>query len=73
MLFFDVKNVSCLPSFLGLFLWVHYNLGDWLENVHKSKLRIGTYVNYKKLINYVIVDLGDIWLQKLTPQHVQTF
>ncbi|GHO52906.1 tyrosine-type recombinase/integrase [Ktedonobacter robiniae] len=48
-------------------------LEDWLENVHKGRLRVGTYVNYKKLIKYVIADLGDIWLQKLTPQHVQTF
>jgi integrase len=46
---------------------------DWLENVHKSKLRIGTYINYKKLIRYIVADLGDIWLQKLTPQHVQAF
>jgi integrase len=48
-------------------------LEDWLENVHKSKLRVGTYVNYKKLIKYVVTDLGGIWLQKLTPQHVQAF
>lgn len=48
-------------------------LEDWLENVHKSKLRIGTYINYKKLIRYIVADLGDIWLQKLTPQHVQAF
>jgi integrase len=48
-------------------------LEDWLENVHKSKLRIGTYINYKKLIKYIVADLGDIWLQKLTPQHVQAF
>src|SRR5258708_2103503 len=48
-------------------------LVDWLENVHKSKLRIGTYVNYKKLIGYVAADLGDVWLQKLTPQRVQAF
>ena len=48
-------------------------LEDWLENVHKSKIRIGTYVNYKKLINYIIADLGGIWLQKLTPQQVQAF
>jgi hypothetical protein len=25
-------------------------LVDWLDNVHKGKLRIGTYVNYKKLL-----------------------
>ncbi len=48
-------------------------LEDWLENVHKSKLRIGTYINYKKLIRYIVADLGDIWLQKLTPQQVQAF
>jgi integrase len=39
----------------------------------QSKLRIGTYINYKKLIGYVAVDLGDVWLQKLTPQRVQAF
>jgi integrase len=48
-------------------------LEDWLENVHKSKLRVGTYINYKKLIRYIVADLGDIWLLKLTPQQVQTF
>lgn len=48
-------------------------LEDWLENVHKSKIRIGTYVNYKKLINYIVADLGGVWLQKLTPQQVQAF
>ena len=48
-------------------------LVDWLDNVHKSKLRIGTYINYKKLIGYVAADLGDVWLQKLTPQRVQAF
>jgi integrase len=52
-------------------------LGDylehWLENVHKSKLRVGTYVNYKRLIGYIIADLGKVWLDKLTPQQVQAF
>lgn len=48
-------------------------LADWLENTHKSKLRLGTYINYKKLIGYVIADLGDVWMQKLTPQRVQAF
>jgi integrase len=46
---------------------------DWLENVHKSKLRIGTYVNYKKHVRYIVEGLGDVWLQKLTPEHVQAF
>ena len=48
-------------------------LVDWLENVHKSKLRLGTYINYKKLIGYVVAELGDAWLQKLTPEKVQAF
>jgi len=48
-------------------------LDDWLENVHKSRLRIGTYMNYKKLVRYIVADLGDVWLQKLTPQQVQEF
>lgn len=46
---------------------------DWLENVHKSKLRIGTYVNYKKKVGYIVDGLGDVWLQKLTPEQVQEF
>jgi len=46
---------------------------DWLENVHKSKLRIGTYFNYRKSVKHIVADLGDIWLQKLTPQQVQKF
>jgi len=48
-------------------------LVDWLENVHKSKLRIGTYVNYKKKVGYIVDGLGDVWLQKLTPEQVQDF
>lgn len=48
-------------------------LEDWLEHTHKSKLRLGTYVNYRKLIKYITADLGNIWIQKLTPQHVQAF
>ncbi len=48
-------------------------LEDWLENVHKRKLRVGTYVNYKKLVRYMVADLGDVWLEKLTPQRVQEF
>ncbi len=48
-------------------------LEDWLENTHKSKLRLGTYVNYRKLIKYITADLGSVLLQKLTPQQVQAF
>jgi integrase len=35
-------------------------LEDWLENTHKSKLRLGTYINYKKLVGYVIAELGNV-------------
>lgn len=48
-------------------------LEDWLENTHKNKLRLGTYLNYKKLIGYVVAELGEIWTHKLTPQQVQAF
>ena len=48
-------------------------LEDWIENVHKDNLRTSTYVKYKKLIKYVVTELGDIWLQKLTPERVRKF
>lgn len=48
-------------------------LQSWLENVHKENLRISTYVKYKKLVKYIVADLGDVWLQKLTPLEVQQF
>jgi integrase len=46
---------------------------DWLEHTHKSKLRLSVYLNYRKHVKHIVADLGDIWLQKLTPQHVQNF
>lgn len=46
---------------------------DWLENTHKGKLRLSVYLNYRKHIKHIVADLGDIWLQKLTPQQVQNF
>ena len=48
-------------------------LKDWIENVHKDELRTSTYVKYKKLIKYIVVDLGNIWLQKLSPEQVHRF
>ncbi len=49
-------------------------LEDWLENVHKTTIRLSTYLNYRKLLsNYLVPGLGNIKLQKLTPQQVQTF
>lgn len=48
-------------------------LEDWIENVHKDELRISTYVKYKKLIKYVVPELGNVQLQKLTPEGVRRF
>jgi len=48
-------------------------LEDWIENLHKDKLRISTYVKYKKLVKYIVGDLGDVWLQKLAPEQVRRF
>ncbi len=48
-------------------------LEDWIENVHKDELRISAYVKYKKLIKYIVADLGNIWLQKLSPEQVRRF
>jgi integrase len=46
---------------------------SWLEEVHKDNLRVSTYVKYKKLVKYIVADLGQVWLQKLTPEQVQRF
>lgn len=46
---------------------------DWLENTHKSKLRLSVYLNYRKHVKHIVAGLGDVWLQKLTPQQVQNF
>lgn len=45
----------------------------WLEDVHKPTLRISSYVKYKRLVDaYIVPELGNIQLQKLTPQQVQS-
>ncbi|MBV9259483.1 MAG: phage integrase SAM-like domain-containing protein, partial [Ktedonobacteraceae bacterium] len=48
-------------------------LEDWLENVHKNNIRISMHVKYKKMISHIVADLGEVWLQKLTPEQVQRF
>lgn len=48
-------------------------LVDWIDNVHKDKLRISTYVKYKKLIKYIVAELGNVWLEKLAPEQVRRF
>ncbi|WP_137686224.1 site-specific integrase [Thermosporothrix hazakensis] len=46
---------------------------DWIDNVHKDKLRVSSYVKYKKLIKYIVKELGHVSIQKLSPEQVQRF
>jgi integrase len=53
-------------------------LGDhlewWLEGVHKAKLRIGTYLRYRSLLDvHILPELGHIQLRKLTTKQLQMF
>jgi len=49
-------------------------LEQWLEEVHKPAIRIGTYKGYRMYLNnHIIPALGYVQLQKLTPQRVQAF
>ena len=49
-------------------------LDQWLEEVHKPTIRIGTYVRYRVILDkHLIPGLGHIQVQKLTPQQVQSF
>ncbi len=49
-------------------------LEQWLEEVHKPSIRIGTYKGYRGYLDkHILPALGHIPLQKLTPQNVQAF
>lgn len=49
-------------------------LEQWLEEVHKPSIRIGTYKGYRGYLDkHILPALGHIPIQKLTPQHVQAF
>lgn len=49
-------------------------LYQWLEDVYKPTVRSSTYVQYKWAIRrHLVPALGNITLQKLTPERVQTF
>ncbi|MHB8597500.1 MAG: tyrosine-type recombinase/integrase [Ktedonobacteraceae bacterium] len=49
-------------------------LEHWLEEVHKSSIRLSTYRPYRIMLDrHVFPAIGHIKLQKLTPQHIQTF
>ena len=45
----------------------------WLEDVHKAKIRVSTYESYRIILNnHLIPALGNITIQKLTSQHLQS-
>jgi integrase len=53
---------------------VNQFLEQWLEEIHKPSIRIGTYKGYRGYLDkHVLPTLGRIPIQKLTPQHVQAF
>ncbi len=49
-------------------------LTHWLENVHKSSIRARTYERYEEIIRlHLVPGIGHHQLQKLSPQHLQSF
>jgi integrase len=49
-------------------------LPQWLEDVHKHKVRPRTYERYEAAIRlHLVPGIGQYQLQKLTPQHLQKF
>jgi integrase len=48
-------------------------LPEWLDEVKKDDLRISSYVKYKKLAKYILADIGEYTLQKITPYQIKTF
>jgi integrase len=48
-------------------------LEDWIENVHRDKVRLSTYIKYKKSIKYITEELGNVWLPTLKPEQVRRF
>lgn len=47
-------------------------LNQWLEMVHKQKIRISTYRQYRFVLDkHILPSLGNTQLQKLTPQDIQ--
>ena len=46
----------------------------WLEDVHKPTIRPGTYRVYRTILDkHLLPSLGHLQIQKLTPQHIQSF
>ncbi len=49
-------------------------LNYWLEDVHRSSLKVTTYVTYRRVLDlHLIPSLGHIQIQKLTVHHLQLF
>lgn len=49
-------------------------LTHWLEDVHKQSIRPRTYERYEEIVRlHLIPGIGHHSLQKLSPQHVQSF
>lgn len=46
----------------------------WLENVHKQSIRSRTYERYEEIVRlHLVPGIGHHQLQKLSPQHLQSF
>lgn len=46
----------------------------WLENVHKQSIRSRTYERYEEIVRlHLVPGIGRHQLQKLSPQHLQSF
>lgn len=49
-------------------------LDYWLEHVHRSSLKITTYINYRRVLDrHLIPALGHMQIQKLAVHHLQMF
>ena len=49
-------------------------LTHWLENVHKQSIRSRTYERYEEIVRlHLVPGIGHHQLQKLSPQHLQSF
>jgi integrase len=59
---------------IGPSVTVQEYMEQWLEEIHKPLVKLGTYKNYEEMLrNYIVPGLGKVKLQSLTPQQVQAF
>jgi integrase len=45
---------------------------EWLDAI-ANDVRVSTFVKYKKLSKYIIADLGELTIQKITPYQIKLF